>query len=278
MNKALQEYLEAYHKSLRLLEKLSPETFRAKRNDLHVFYEFFQNHSAVNKQTWLSFCSFLKQNYKLRSLHRMCSSYRQFFRFISEEFEDDTFSKLEFPRLKSPQEIPRLLSYDQIHELLKDQGQAGRLLEFLYATGCRISEACQLKWNDIDPKRKVVRVLGKGKKQREIPLSDLLWARLNQHPIKSEFVFPAVTDATKALSPRQARRILRKLALQQGLPGKLYPHLVRHSLATHFLDAGADLRFIQEILGHESLSTTQVYLKTTKQRLMEVFDRTHPRA
>lgn len=183
------------------------------------------------------------------------------------------------------QRLPKTLSYDEIHRILKSQGQVGLLLEFLYATGARISEACALEWKAVDFSQGWIRLYGKGRKERVVPLSEVLKMRLQEEKRQREtkttedrFVFPSPRDPNKALNPRQARRWIRDLNLKDASLSKLHPHLVRHSIATHLLDEGADLRFIQELLGHESLSTTQKYLKVSKQKLLEVYDRSHPRA
>lgn len=208
----------------------------------------------------------------------MCS-YRQFFRFLSETRKVRGLQKLDFPKIKKPERLPKVLSYDQVHDILKNEEEpAAVLLEFLYATGARISEACGLTWKEIDFNRKSLRLFGKGRKQRSIPLSEKLESKLKRIQSDSPYVFHAKTDKTKALDPRQARRMIRSFALEKKIFQKLYPHLFRHSIATHLLDEGADLRFIQELLGHRSLSTTQKYLRVSKQRLLQVYDSAHPHA
>lgn len=170
------------------------------------------------------------------------------------------------------------MSYDEVEEILKAPGMLGDLLEFLYDTGARITEACKLKWRDLDLQSGIVRLKGKGRKQRQVPLTHELAKRLKKRAEESEFVFHAIRDSEKSLNPRVARRWLKAFAQNIRFRKKVYPHLFRHSVATHLLDEGADLRFIQELLGHSSISTTQKYLSVSKQRLMEVFDKAHPRA
>jgi site-specific recombinase XerD len=231
----------------------------------------------LDPKAWQKFCSDQKKTYQARSLKRQYSHYRQFFRFMAKQgFE--AFLKIEIPQVRLGERLPKTLSYDDISTVLKDQSEVGVLLEFLYATGARISEACQLQWKDVDRSQKQIRLLGKGRKQRIVPLSAFLEERLYSRPIKSLFVFPSKRDPEKALDPRQARRWIRQHGLSKDILQSLHPHLFRHSIATHLLDEGADLRFIQELLGHESLSTTQKYLKVSKQKLFEVYDKSHPRS
>ena len=213
-------------------------------------------------------------------MERALCSYRVFFHFLEEEYKISSLKKLEFPRVRKPQRLPKVLSYDEIDHLLKDQGLAADLLEFLYATGCRISEVCSLQWKDIDFSRKTIKILGKGRKERIVPLGNILEKRLlkKKKREKGPYVFHSMRSKERAMNPRQARRIIKKFSLEKNILQNVYPHLFRHSVATHLLDEGANLRFIQELLGHSSLSTTQKYLKVSKQRLLEVFDKTHPRA
>lgn len=210
----------------------------------------------------------------------MFSTYRVFFTEITRHTKD--FPLLDFPRVRSEKKLPRVLSFDEVSEILQTtHGTFTVLLEFLYGTGCRISEACSMQWKEVDFLQKQARLRGKGRKFRIVPLhplmTQLLERQREKHP-DSPFVFPSQTDASKAVNPRVVRRWFRDFCKDRNFRKHLHPHLFRHSTATHLLDGGADLRFIQELLGHTSLSTTQRYLSVSKQRLLEIFDRAHPRA
>lgn len=274
LRKLVQDFLQKN----RLSQHFSEHTYRAKQVDLKRLIDFFEGGMPQVESRWEAFCSKLQRNYKPASCARAYSTYRQFFTFLAEDKKKPQFSKLDFPKLKRPERLPGVLSFDEIRVLLSQDSDILDLIEFLYATGARISEACYLKWEQVDFERKCIRLMGKGRKERLIPLSPVLEARLRKRSQESAFIFRSKRDPQKALDPRQFRRRLRQESLKLGFSRNIHPHLFRHSLATHFLDQGADLRFIQELLGHASLSTTQRYLKVSKQKLMEVYDKSHPRA
>lgn len=189
----------------------------------------------------------------------------------------DLLKTLNFPRVKKSTQLPRVLSFDEVLEILGGESAIKDLLEFLYATGARISEACDLKWSQVDIKKGILRLRGKGRKIREIPFAGFLREAFEREskPSADHYVF---TKSGRPMDPRWVRKQLKELSERLQCKKRLHPHLFRHSIATHLLDQGADLRFIQELLGHASLSTTQKYLSVSKQRLMEVFDKSHPRA
>jgi integrase/recombinase XerC len=215
---------------------------------------------------------------KPASTQRAHSTYRGFLHFLSVKLDHDDYKNYPIPKIKRAKKLPEILSYDEVNEMLEAPGVLGDLLEFLYDTGARISEACHLLWKDLDLSTGIVRLKGKGRKERIVPITQELTRRFRKRAELSIYVFHSIRDPKKALNPRVARRWLKAFAIQIKSRKKVYPHLFRHSIATHLLDEGADLRFIQELLGHRSVSTTQKYLSVSKQRLMEVYDKTHPRA
>ncbi len=181
--------------------------------------------------------------------------------------------------------LPRVLSAGEIGALLDDPGDGpldrrdAAVLELLYAGGLRVSELCGLDRGDIDLRNRTVTVLGKGGKQRRVPVHDTAVAALrtwleggrDEMPGPPEAVF--VNQRGSRLGPRDVRRILDRRAASPT-----HPHALRHTYATHLLDGGADLRVVQELLGHASLATTQVYTHVSKERLRAVYEDTHPRA
>ncbi len=200
--------------------------------------------------------------------------------------------------MRVPAGIPHPLSESEVGQLLaavtgsdpvslRDRA----LLEFLYATGARISEACGLSLADLDRDNRLVRLFGKGAKERIVPfgrsaatsmdewlddgrrhLEPARWARRGDQ----EAVFLNTRGAR--LSRQAAWAVVRTYGVRTGLADKLSPHVLRHSCATHLLDHGADLRIVQEMLGHASISTTQVYTKVSQERLWQVYRQAHPRA
>lgn len=211
---------------------------------------------------------------------------------------------LSLPKLEK--RLPKFLTAQQMLDLLgaplkvleqpKKKG-AGRpiaasacyrdvaILETIYSCGLRISELCGLKASDVDWNEQSVRVMGKGKKERTSPIGEPAltaiknyWRLLEQAPAGDAPVFVAETSAAGKLSPRILQTRLKKYLAMAGLDPKLTPHKLRHSYATHLLDAGADLRSVQELLGHAHLVTTQVYTHLTTERLKRAYDEAHPRA
>jgi len=159
------------------------------------------------------------------------------------------------------------------------------ILETIYSCGLRVSELCNLLAADIDEGERLVRIRGKGKKERLIPIGKHAlaaiknyWALLPQPPSGQTPVFLSNTRTPGPMSPRQLQRQLKKYLIIAGLDPQLTPHKLRHSYATHMLDAGADLRSVQELLGHAHLSTTQIYSHITTERLKRAYDAAHPRA
>jgi integrase/recombinase XerC len=159
------------------------------------------------------------------------------------------------------------------------------ILETIYSCGLRISELCGLNAADVDWNERSVRVLGKGRKERLVPIGEKAleairnyWSKLKQTPAGNTPVFLAETGKGAPLSARMLQSRLKKYLALAGLDPQLTPHKLRHSYATHLLDAGADLRSVQELLGHEHLATTQVYTHLTTERLKRVYDQAHPRA
>jgi integrase/recombinase XerC len=159
------------------------------------------------------------------------------------------------------------------------------VLETIYSCGLRISELCGLRVEDIDFSGQMVRVRGKGKKERLVPVGQpalaaiqQYWAQLLEPPAGPEPVFRADTAKAAPLSPLQLARRLKTYLAVAGLDPHLTPHKLRHSYATHLLDAGADLRSVQELLGHAHLATTQVYTHVTTERLKKAYEAAHPRA
>jgi integrase/recombinase XerC len=229
------------------------------------------------------------------SLRRKISSLRSFFRYLSSLgiVQSNPFSGLKGPR--KTQTLPRTFSCDEAAKFLetpRKEFEEGRIkkyaylrdaaiFEFLYSTGCRISEALSIKWKDLDLSRGSLIVTGKGSKERLVILGEAAVASLKalkeeRSPIFDENVF--LNDRFEAASPRFIQRRMKYYLDAADLPPNMSPHKFRHSFATHLLDAGADLRSVQEMLGHSSLSTTQIYTHISVERLKDAYASSHPRA
>lgn len=225
-----------------------------------------------------------------RTIARRLSCVRSFFRFLCREgvLEDNPAEAIATPRLEK--RLPSFLDERQVIKLLevpqtrKWQGLRDRaILETLYSTGIRVSELTGLNLQDVDDISGTLVVRGKGKKERLCPIGQtaLLAVRqyLHKRPKKLSVPYAVfVSQKGTRLTVRQVDRLFRCYVKEAQLPSSISPHSLRHSFATHLLEHGADLRSVQELLGHASLSTTQIYTHITAKRLKEVYDKAHPRA
>jgi integrase/recombinase XerC len=238
---------------------------------------------------------------------RKLSSLRSFYRFMLREGRVQLNPFAGLPQPKRSRSLPHILSPTEIGTLLDtpkrlfeasertDPFQNYRvardtaILEVLYSSGVRLSELTQLREDRIDLVSGVIRVLGKGRKERLCPLGDpAVFALHEALEARSGFLaFLGKPTRTQALflnkngtrfSDRSVQRMMKSMLQAARLPGELYPHALRHSFATHLLDAGADLRSVQELLGHSSLSTTQIYTHVSIERMKDVYNRAHPKA
>lgn len=221
------------------------------------------------------------------SLHHLLSACRSFFRWLLREgvIAQDPALDVRAPKLR--RKLPQVLDVDEAAALVEipvdtpDAVQDRAMLELFYSSGLRLAELTGLVWNDIDLAEGLVRVLGKGSKTRVVPVGSkalqALHALLVQaQPPGNAPVFPG--RGGKPISPASVRRRLKGWAQSQGVWKRVYPHLLRHSFASHMLESSGDLRAVQELLGHADISTTQIYTHLDFQHLARVYDAAHPRA
>jgi integrase/recombinase XerC len=279
------------------LTAASPATVEAYGRDLTAFVTWaerlgLRSPSDVQRTTVRRYLAFLAtRGFARRTIARRASALRRYFgwaRRVGATSSDPT-AGLSAPRGEA--RLPRVLHPEELRSLL-DAGPGGpaggrdlrdsALLELLYGSGLRVAEAAALDVDDLDLARRRVRVWGKGGKQRLVPLSDPAVDALRRWLAdgRGELVTEASPAAAvflnrrgRRLTPRDARRVLDRRAV-----APTHPHALRHTFATHLLDGGADLRVVQELLGHADLATTQRYTHVSKERLRTVFDATHPRA
>jgi integrase/recombinase XerC len=248
-----------------------------------------------------------RQNLGRAAIQLRFSALRTFYKFLIRHgaVEMSPIKNLSLPKLE--RRLPKFLTIQQMKDLLaapaklletqRQKKGAGRpisaaaclrdlaVLETIYSCGLRVSELCGLRAEDIDWSEQIVRVLGKGKKERLVPVGEPAlraiqnyWNTLKQPPAGLSPVFFAETKKRAPLNPLQLSRRLKQYLVIAGLDPGLTPHKLRHSYATHLLDAGADLRSVQELLGHAHLITTQIYTHVTTERLKKAYDAAHPRA
>jgi integrase/recombinase XerC len=290
--------------------RFSPRTILAYRTDLDRFADFwereFANQSAgrtpLGRVDTLAVRSYLASLHRAklahRSLARHLSTLRSFFRWACREghLEKSPAKGLATPRL--PKTLPRALTLSDTERLLdaQDEGfvpeRERALFELLYASGLRVSEAAGLDLDDVDFAARLVRVTGKGNKERIVPFGAAAADALDDYlPSRAALRHRAgpegdgdgreplfVNARGGRLTTRSMARLLKRRLRAAGLPAEISPHALRHTFATHLLQAGADLRAIQELLGHASLSTTQKYTHLDAARLREVYRNAHPKA
>ncbi|OQY00968.1 MAG: recombinase XerD [Desulfobacteraceae bacterium 4572_130] len=281
----------------------SKHTCRAYYCDIKDFLKFFLPEKNIDFITNDMLSKFTKKEIKIiirkymakiqqsglskNSSSRKLSALRSFFRYLVKIGQIDLNPADYIPYPKIEMKIPNFLSIDDLFRLL-DSIKSDSLLEkrnlaifeTFYSTGTRVSEIIGLNIQDIDFKKQVVKVLGKGAKQRIVPIGKRALKALMQYRkmLKKEYKALFLNKNFTRLSARSIQRILLKIVCECGLNVPVSPHTLRHSFATHMLDSGADLRGIQEMLGHTSLSTTQIYTHVTIDKLMQVYDKAHPRS
>ncbi|MBB4776872.1 tyrosine recombinase XerC [Actinomadura livida] len=298
MSNALEEALSEFERHLRAERDVSPHTTRAYRGDLSDLIAYATDLGVTEPaeldvsllRAWLA-----RQHALGRSratLARRTAAARAFTRHLHRRgvLQDDPGLLLGTP--KRQRALPGVITQDGAAHLLDKmdaQGPVGlrdlAVLEVLYGTGVRVSELCGLDIDDLDAGRGTIRVLGKGGRERTVPMGEPAaraiqdWLRAGRPALATEDSGPALFLGTRGgrLHPTSARRIVHARIAEVGQVPDLSPHGLRHSTATHLLEGGADLRSVQEILGHASLQTTQIYTHVSAERLKQVHRRAHPR-
>ena len=284
----------------RTLTSASAATVRAYRSDLEAFVEWaergaLEGPAAVDRRTLRRYLSWLQtRRYARRSIARKASALRRYFAWLvrTGRLADDPAAGLSAP--SGGGRLPRVLRADELDALLdtppatvaQDEGPVrwrdDAVLELLYGSGLRVAELCGLDLGDVDAARRVVTVWGKGSKQRQVPAGEPALAAVRTWTERGRDAFVTVETPERALflnhrgrrlGPRDVRRLLDRRAL-----APTSPHALRHTFATHLLDGGADVRAVQELLGHADLATTQHYTHVSKERLRAVYAASHPRA
>lgn len=286
------ELLEYFLKYLQVERGYSNNTIRAYKKDIETFSEYVKtepkNIDMVDIRGFVA--EELKRGIDKSSISRKLSSIRTFFKFLYREgYTKNNPAKLvSNPRHKK--RLPRFLTVDEAFSLVEKPKGIGFLiardkaiLELLYSSGLRVSELCNLNYEDINIHESLVKIMGKGKKERIVPIGSkaldatktYIVERLLRKTKEKAFF---LNRLGKRLSERGIRRIVEKYSRLSSLKGRISPHTLRHTFASHLLQGGADLRVIQELLGHSSLSTTQRYTHLDITHLMDVYDKAHPLA
>jgi len=282
-----------YLQYLRAERNYSPNTVKAYRTDILGFHDFLKNNypklepEKCSKLVIRDYFSHLG-GLKLRrsSVIRKIEAVRSFYKYLTLEKLTDVNPFLSLSTPKRESRIPVFLSEEEVTAMFLIPGIGKRdraMLELLYSCGLRISELVGLNWGDVDFFGGVVRVFGKGSRERMVPAGNVSLEALRQYqkeqarsgdPSKPVFL----NKSGIRISQRGARKAIHRWFMLAGFTKKVSPHTLRHSFATHMLDRGCDLRSVQEMLGHKSLATTQIYTHVTAESLKRVYDKAHPRA
>ena len=291
-----QDHLRRFFIYLESERKYSRHTLSAYRRDIQAFSVF----CAENDQSiWADIDEALVRRFVAtqhrkglsgRSLQRQLSAIRTLFNYLCRHYGLDHNPAEGVPAPKSPKRLPETLGVDQLDNLLSlpdDDPLARRdhaMMELLYGCGLRLSELTGLNLASIDWQQQILTVTGKGNKQRRLPFGKKaaaalkVWMKERALLLKQENEALFLSKNGQRIGNRSVQQRLKKWALKQGLNSNAYPHMLRHSFASHILESSSDLRAVQELLGHANLSTTQIYTHLDFQHLAGVYDKAHPRS
>ena len=286
--------LNLYINYIAEVKNLSRNTTSSYKRDLEKLSKYLQSinivaYSDIDEAVcsgWLG--SLYASNNNPKSIQRHLSSAKGFFKFLKKNsiVESSPFDLITAP--KAPSYLPEVLSPEDVSQLLNFKPGDSleirdlAIIELIYSSGLRVSEAANINLEDFEEKMSFLRILGKGSKTRLVPIGRYAKAAI-ENWILERSKFSGESSALfinlkgSRLTVRSIQLRLKRLALKQGLP-PIHPHMLRHSFATHMLESSGDLRTIQELLGHSSLSTTQIYTKLDYQHLVKIYDQAHPRA
>ncbi|HYH04887.1 MAG TPA: site-specific tyrosine recombinase XerD [Bacillota bacterium] len=295
----MQDTLQEYLNYLSVERGLSQNTLESYARDLRQYLKYIKEKKQVEfgETTQATVIGYLLQlqarGKATATLSRSLAAIKSYYHFMFREdrIERDPTINLDAP--KQEKRLPRVLSIRDVERLLEQpdlKTPAGirdrAMLEVLYATGLRVSELISLKVNDFNLEMGYIRCFGKGSKERIVPLGSVAIKYIRQYLDHARKFLASSPNETvvflnhhgHGLTRQGFWKIIKKYAESIGLEGAITPHTLRHSFATHLLENGADLRSVQEMLGHADISTTQIYTHLTKNRIKEVYDKTHPRA
>jgi integrase/recombinase XerC len=301
----MEDLIQQYADHLRNERNVSAHTLRNYLSDLAQFRQFLidrelcfdgttVNVRKVDIHVVRAYLAALTKDRKKSSMGRKLAALKGFFRYLlaMRQIDKDPLLLINSPKQEKP--LPKFLSVDDVFQLLggikvqtlldiRDRA----ILEVFYSTGIRVSELVGLNWSDVDFELGIVRVLGKGSKERIVPIGKIALDALRDYgvEVRKKWNLPCrgenpvfLNNRGGRITTRSVARLVEKHLKEVGIPVKVSPHGLRHTFATHLLNSGADLRVIQEMLGHASLSTTQRYTHLNLDQLTAVYDKAHPRA
>ena len=279
---------------LKNIKGLSENTAKAYQRDLNKFSKFLESIAiesldSISEEKCSAWIADLFQNdVSARSIQRHISSAKGFFSYMKKIglVQSSPFELINSP--KSPNHLPNILSPEEVSQLLNFKPKNSQdkrdfaIIELIYSSGLRVSEAVNSNLSDFEDNNNFLRVIGKGSKTRLVPVGRFAQNAIKEWICERKKILTSddalfVNLRGSRISTRSVQERIKNIALKQGLP-PVNPHMLRHSFATHLLESSGDLRSIQELLGHSSLSTTQIYTRLDYQHLIKVYENTHPRA
>lgn len=299
----MEEYLERYLQYVYQRNSGSNHTTDAYRRDIEQFLAFLNKEGItsledVDRIVLMNFIASISEDEQGRersatTIARKISSIRSFYHYLNEYVGilNDPLRNVKGPKL--PKRIPEFLFVEEVQTFLdsfdesEEVGMRDRaMFELMYACGLRVSEVVSLRLDSLDYEENVLRVLGKGDKERIVPFYPAIAYRIKRyvHTVRAHWIANQehellfVNQRGKPLTTRGVQYIMSKQCDQCGMNIRVHPHIFRHSFATHLLDNGADIRIVQELLGHASLSTTQIYVHVSKEKLRQAYEHAHPLA
>lgn len=295
----LSDQIEDYLRYSQVERGLSENTITAYRQDLYEFLAFLTEEKIQDWPTEVTdIDAFLARQKDLNkatsSISRMITSLRKLYQWLARENIQKLNPMLEIDPPKKERRLPTALTIEEINKLLAcpdvntKLGLRDRaLLEIMYATGMRVSETIDLKMQDVHVDLKLIKVLGKGSKERLVPVTQfaLNWLQKYEEQVRNPLLLKKgknienvfLNNRGGALTRQAVWQIIKRYCKMAGIEKDVTPHTLRHTFATHLLENGADLRVVQEILGHSDISTTQIYTNLTQKHILSVYEKTHPR-
>lgn len=268
-------------------------TIKSYEKDLDFFCDFLKKEKVDSTQADYNllrkYMSVLyEQNYSKKTIARHISTLKSFYKYLVKKHFIETNPMLLIKTPKLDKKLPKFLNYDDLEKILSTPDTTtflgkrdALILEILYSTGIRVSELVSIQIKDINFEDHTILILGKGSKERYVIFGKKALRKLNDYlEARKELKTPylIVNRYGEAITDRGVRKMVDQVIKKAALSYKISPHTLRHTFATHMLDSGADIQIVRELLGHESLSTTQIYTHVTSESLKRIYDETHPRA
>ena len=282
------DYIEEYLKYLLIEKKYSENTIKSYKNDLNELYDFNKNITKLDKDDILKFIE-KNRNKNSKTLSHFITTFRGFYKYLEMEniISNNPITNIVQPKINKT--LPKVLSIEDIDKILdidlkdKYDYRNKAMLELMYSTGVRISELINIKTHDLNINNCTLKVMGKGSKERIIPIGDyaLNYIKIYMDNYRKEFIkknndYLFLNSRGTNMTRQAFFKVVKKIAREKDIKVDFSPHTLRHSFATHMLENGADLRTIQELLGHSDVSTTQIYTNISNKFIEDNYSNYHP--